>query len=135
MKITDIKPYPVWVGKRNQMIVKVETDEGIYGWGESGLSGRELAVAGAVKHYREFLIGREIPCIWARSGRKCTVANTLRGGVFSPRPSRQSTLPFTILQAKLSMSLSISSSGENKGITSLALPRRMHRWDLSYLMT
>ena len=59
MKITDIKPYPVWVGHRNQMLVKVETDEGIYGWGEAGLSGRELAVAGMVKHYREFLIGRD----------------------------------------------------------------------------
>jgi galactonate dehydratase len=35
MKITDIKPYAVWVGHRNQMLVKVETDEGIYGWGES----------------------------------------------------------------------------------------------------
>ncbi len=59
MKITDIKSYPVWVGSRNQMVVKVETDEGIYGLGESGLSGRELAVAGAVQHYREFLIGRD----------------------------------------------------------------------------
>jgi galactonate dehydratase len=59
MKITDIKSYPVWVGTRNQMLVKIETDEGIYGWGESGLSYRELAVAGAVKHYREWLIGRD----------------------------------------------------------------------------
>ena len=59
MKITDIKTYPVWVGERNQMIVKVETDEGLHGWGESGLSGREMAVVGAVKHYREFLIGRD----------------------------------------------------------------------------
>ena len=59
MKITDIKPYPVWVGMRNQMVVKVETDSGLYGYGESGLSGRELAVAGAVKHYREFLIGQD----------------------------------------------------------------------------
>ena len=59
MKITDIKPFPVWVGHRNQHIVKVETDEGIYGWGESGLSSRELAVVGAVRHYREFLIGRD----------------------------------------------------------------------------
>ncbi len=59
MKITDIKTFPVWVGRRNQMAVKVETDEGIYGWGESGISGRELAVDGAVKHYREFLIGRD----------------------------------------------------------------------------
>ena len=65
MKITDVKPIPVWVGGRNQLVVKVETDEGIYGWGESGLSGRELAVAGVIKHYREFLIGRDPMCIGA----------------------------------------------------------------------
>ena len=59
MKIRDILVYPVWVGKRNQCLVKVETDEGIYGWGEAGLSGRELAVAGAVKHFREFLVGKD----------------------------------------------------------------------------
>ena len=41
------------------MLVKVETDEGIYGWGESGLSSREIAVKGMVEHYREFLIGRD----------------------------------------------------------------------------
>jgi galactonate dehydratase len=59
MKITAIKTYPVWVGVRNQMVVKVETDEGIYGYGEAGLSGRELAVKGAIEHFREFLIGRD----------------------------------------------------------------------------
>ena len=59
MKITDIKCYPTWVGRRNQFIVKVETDEGIHGWGEGGMSWRELAQEGAVKHYREWLIGRD----------------------------------------------------------------------------
>lgn len=59
MRITDIKPYPVWVGSRNQLVVKVETDEGISGLGEAGLSGRELAVSGALSHFREFLIGRD----------------------------------------------------------------------------
>src|SRR3982750_4989678 len=58
-KITAIKPYPVWVGIRNQMLVKVESDQGIFGWGESGLSGREKSVAGAIEHFREFLIGRD----------------------------------------------------------------------------
>lgn len=52
MKISDIKTFPTWVGHRNQLIVKVETDAGIHGWGESGLSGRELAVAGAIRHSR-----------------------------------------------------------------------------------
>ena len=59
MKITAIKPFIVWVGTRNQLIVKVETDEGIYGWGESGLSGREKAVAGALEHYARFVVGRD----------------------------------------------------------------------------
>ena len=67
MKITDVKTYPVWVGSRNQLIVKIETDDGVYGLGESGLSGRELAVVGALKHYREILIGQDpmkIGFIW-----------------------------------------------------------------------
>ncbi len=67
MRITDVKTFPVWVGNRNQLIVKVETDEGIHGWGEAGLSGRELAVEGAVRHYRELLIGQDplrIGYIW-----------------------------------------------------------------------
>ena len=59
MRITAIHPLIVWVGVRNQLIVKVETDEGISGWGESGLSGRERAVAGAIEHFREFVIGRD----------------------------------------------------------------------------
>ncbi|MCG7599721.1 mandelate racemase/muconate lactonizing enzyme family protein [Halomonas sp. McH1-25] len=59
MKITSITSYIVWVGVRNQLLVKVDTDEGIYGWGESGLSGREKAVQGAIEHYREFLIGKD----------------------------------------------------------------------------
>lgn len=67
MRISEIKTYPVSIGKRNQLLVKVETDAGIYGWGESGLSGRELAVVGAIKHYREFLLGRnplQIGALW-----------------------------------------------------------------------
>ncbi len=65
MKISAIIPYPAWVGIRNQLLVKVETDEGVYGWGESGLSGREKAVVGAIEHYREFLIGRDALAIGA----------------------------------------------------------------------
>ncbi|WP_440875955.1 mandelate racemase/muconate lactonizing enzyme family protein [Thalassotalea sp. PLHSN55] len=38
--------------------MKVETDQGICGWGESGLSGRERAVVGAIDHFREFLLGQ-----------------------------------------------------------------------------
>jgi galactonate dehydratase len=59
MKISAIKPYIARVGVRNQLVVKVETDTGIYGWGESGLSYREKAVAGAIDHYAQFLLGMD----------------------------------------------------------------------------
>jgi galactonate dehydratase len=59
VRITDVKTFCARVGRRNQVLVKVETDKGIYGWGEAGLFTRELAVEGAVRHYREFLIGRD----------------------------------------------------------------------------
>ena len=49
--------------------VECETADGgtLHGWGESGLSGRELAVKGAVEHYREFLLGSDamnIGALW-----------------------------------------------------------------------
>jgi galactonate dehydratase len=67
MRITRITGFPVRVGIRNQMLVKVETDEGLFGWGESGLSGRERAVQGAVEHYAQWLVGRDpmrIGALW-----------------------------------------------------------------------
>jgi len=59
MKISAIKPYVTKLGVRNQLLLKVETEEGIYGWGESGLSYREKAVLGRIDHYSRFLIGRD----------------------------------------------------------------------------
>ncbi len=67
MKVKAIKTYPINVGSGSQLIVKIETDKGIYGWGASGLSGRELAVVGAIDHFRPLLIGKnpfEIGAIW-----------------------------------------------------------------------
>ena len=67
MKITNIISYPVWIGSRNQLLVKIETDSNIAGWGESGLSARELAVTSMVSHYKNLLIGTkplEIGKIW-----------------------------------------------------------------------
>jgi galactonate dehydratase len=60
MKIAQIECFTPRVGHRNQLLVKVTTQSGIYGWGESGLTGREHAVIGAIRHYREFLLGRDV---------------------------------------------------------------------------
>jgi len=59
VRITDVRAYIPMVGIRPQCLVKIETDVGIVGWGESGLSAREQAVAAAVGHYRDFLIGAD----------------------------------------------------------------------------
>ncbi len=67
--IRKIIPYAIWVGGRNQLIVKIETESGLYGWGESGLSGREKAVLGALEHFGPILIGQDamqIGAIWQR---------------------------------------------------------------------
>ncbi|MFN8513818.1 MAG: galactonate dehydratase [Thermomicrobiales bacterium] len=59
MKITNIETYPVWGGQRNFLFVVVDTDEGIYGVGESGITGRELAIVGAIEHFKPLLIGQD----------------------------------------------------------------------------
>ena len=32
LKIKAIKAYTVWIGNRNQILEKIETDKDIYGW-------------------------------------------------------------------------------------------------------
>ena len=67
MKITGVRGYPIKVGHRNQFVVAVETDEGITGVGEGGISGRELAMQGMLEHFSGFLIGedpRRIEHLW-----------------------------------------------------------------------
>jgi L-alanine-DL-glutamate epimerase-like enolase superfamily enzyme len=59
MKITNIETYPVWNGWRNFLFVVVDTDEGISGVGEAGITGRELAVIGVIDHFRPLLIGQD----------------------------------------------------------------------------
>ncbi len=67
MKITNIKVVVTCPG-RNYVLVKIETDEGIYGVGDATLNGRELAVAKALEeHIVPLLIGRDpdqIEDIW-----------------------------------------------------------------------
>jgi L-alanine-DL-glutamate epimerase-like enolase superfamily enzyme len=59
MKITNVESFAVYNGARNNLFVTVDTDEGIDGVGESGLSGRELAVIGAIEHFKPLLMGQD----------------------------------------------------------------------------
>jgi len=66
MKITEVKSL-LYTAQRDLHIVKIETDAGLYGLGEAGCSTREYAQDGALRHFREFLIGMDpmrIEHIW-----------------------------------------------------------------------
>jgi len=66
MKITDVTVF-LANERRTFCYVVVDTDEGIYGIGEAGITGRELAVQGAIEHFKPLLIGQDpfrIEHIW-----------------------------------------------------------------------
>ena len=56
MKITDLKMYYV---PFRFLFLKIETDEGISGWGEPIIEGRAATVEAAVNEWRYFLIGHD----------------------------------------------------------------------------
>lgn len=58
MKITNIKAYTMDSFRMNWNFVKVETDDGIYGWGEASLGTNEMALEGMVQDLKRLIIGR-----------------------------------------------------------------------------
>lgn len=77
--IVAIEAIPAKVGLRNQLLVRIETRDGLVGWGESGLSTREHAVAATIDHFARFLIGqdsRNIGRIW----QECYRSQYFEGG-------------------------------------------------------
>jgi galactonate dehydratase len=81
MRITNVRTIPLWAGHRNFTFVLVETDAGISGIGEAGLTGRERAVAGALEHLEEALVGESpfrTEYLWQRMS---------RGGFFPAGPA------------------------------------------------
>jgi len=60
MKITAIKTFVARFGNRPRALIKVETDEGIYGWGEAYSTGPDLSVE-PVADYLFEMIGGEDP--------------------------------------------------------------------------
>ena len=56
MKITKLTTYPV---PPRWLFLKIETDEGITGWGEPDLEGRAATVAAAVGELSDYLVGKD----------------------------------------------------------------------------
>jgi len=59
MRITSIETFTHWIKWCNWLLVKVSTDEGVYGWGEGSLHGSIPAVDAAIHELGETLIGQD----------------------------------------------------------------------------
>ena len=59
MKITDVKTFVIDAFRTNWTFVKVETDEGLHGWGEASLGTQEMALTGCVEDLKRLLVGRD----------------------------------------------------------------------------
>ncbi len=72
LSIIAIETHIVSGGAGNLTLVTVDTDEGISGIGEARLTGRELAVEGAVRRFAPLLVGEDpthIEHLWQRMSR------------------------------------------------------------------
>lgn len=58
MKISDVKIYTLDAYRTNWAFIKVETDEGLYGWGEASLGTNEMALEGMVNDLKRLVVGR-----------------------------------------------------------------------------
>lgn len=58
MKITNVTAFTMDSFRMNWNFVKVETDEGIHGWGEASLGTNELALEGMVCDLKRLIVGR-----------------------------------------------------------------------------
>lgn len=59
MKVTAIKTFICNAFRTNFVSVKVETDSGLYGWGEATLEYKELTVQAAIHDLESYLIGKD----------------------------------------------------------------------------
>jgi len=59
MKITDVKTFLVGAARQTWFFAKIETDEGVYGWGEGSLEGQEKAVEAAANDLALRIIGED----------------------------------------------------------------------------
>jgi galactonate dehydratase len=65
--IREVTSYLCDAGRANWVFVRLETDAGVHGWGESTLESHELAVIGAITELGRRLIGRDasdIQLLW-----------------------------------------------------------------------
>lgn len=79
-RIAEVRPIHARIGNRNQLLLKITLEDGTYGWGQSGLNGRELAVKGMLEHFAPILIG-QTPFAIGRIWQELYRSQYMEGGI------------------------------------------------------
>lgn len=67
VKIADVRPVGFWDGRRNWLVIVVETDDGLIGLGEAGIGAHQAAITGIIETFKPWLVGQDatrIEYIW-----------------------------------------------------------------------
>jgi galactonate dehydratase len=59
VRVTEIKTFAMWGEPRNWIFVKILTDEGIHGWGEGTLEGKDERARAAIQEVGRYLVGKD----------------------------------------------------------------------------
>lgn len=59
MRVTELQTFMMWGEPRNWVFVKLQTDEGLHGWGEGTLEGKEQTVRTAIEELGQYLVGKD----------------------------------------------------------------------------
>src|SRR6476659_5336908 len=87
MRITRVTTFKYWVDWCNWLFVRIDTDEGLTGWGEGSLHGALESVETAIREFAPHLVGPDP----AGTGSVCTTRGAGAAARCSPRRSPRST--------------------------------------------
>ncbi len=59
MRVTHLQTFAMWGEPRNWVFVKLLTDDGVFGWGEGTLEGKEDTVRTAIHELGQYLVGKD----------------------------------------------------------------------------
>jgi galactonate dehydratase len=83
LKITNIETFVVDAGWRPWLFVKVETDEGITGWGECSDGANPMGIKGTIEDLKQILVGKDPREFEKRFGEMYRMTRQSPGGIAS----------------------------------------------------
>ena len=111
MKITNIETFVVDAGWRPWLFVKVETDEGITGWGECSDGANPMGIKGTIEDLKQILVGKDPREFEKRFGEMYRMTRQSPGGIASKAIAGLDCAFIDIKARALGISVAVASRG------------------------